>query len=624
MSISIIQEPLSLTPTNAQHAYNFYSTNYNLTDFRYVIDIWINPYQANAERVARLKIAPNSSGRGIVEISDIIRNYIKGNPRSSYLQYNSYNTGASTPNGLLTNTISDEVIPSNEYNINSAYEYLPHVSEYRVLIGEQYLSGNTTITNVCNTPNTAPSTFEVTLSTGPASYGGEPNTINVSNAGINIPSYGDGGLTGWSYIHYTLTPSFTYSALTSGTTTAYTGSYTAVLQPSDNDILEVTETYSGIKYTYYWNCSFCETNGWNLISVTGTNALCLTQPGVITIWPGVQDNKTNFNYNNYYWSGTTDGTNNFKYYQGKKYLFVNNGDTIDNNTPAQFLSTFGDTLYTSTLSGDTTFVNNRVRRRNHHYQCPILVPYFWGMYPSFTSGSTGGVYCWGDDKNQPYQYVSGWTNNFDVTNVEPSERIVYFRPKIETIEPQGKLALWAYNHIGEDPYNYLYNGVSEVIEYYFYGDECLSDPIHFLFLNQQGVWDTWTFDKKNIKTYNKNTKTYAQGTIRDNSVYNPFFYDKRAVIYDSYQTESVEAQSMFMDENDRKIVEEIFLSTDVYLIKEHYYNDSTTTPYSLTPYLIPIVITSKSLQEYKRRYNKVYQYTLSFEYNPNQLLRTTL
>ena len=96
------------------------------------------------------------------------------------------------------------------------------------------------------------------------------------------------------------------------------------------------------------------------------------------------------------------------------------------------------------------------------------------------------------------------------------------------------------------------------------------------------------------------------------------------MIYDQYQTEQVEAQSIFMDENDRSIVEEMFLSTDVYLMKDHYYNDNTIEDYSLTPYLIPVVITSNSLQEYKNRYNKLFQYTITFEYNPNQLLRTTL
>lgn len=618
--ITILQEPLNLTPTNAQHVYNFVSNLSGQTDFRYVVDVWLEPYQLTAKKVARVKIAPNTSGRGILDVGDIIKNYIKGNPRSAEVQYIDVTNGDTTPNGLLTNTNSDEVIVSNQFNTNSNYELLRHVGEYRILVGEQYLSGDTIVTNICNNPEVPPSTLYMTLTTEPASYGGEPNTVNVFNAGINIPPYEVSLNRGWSYYHYTSG----MSLVDSGTTTSSSGSYTATLQPTDNDILYVYENYSNILYTYSWNCSGCETAGWNLISITGLDDNCLWNPDAVTIWPGTQENKTNFNYEKTYWTGTTDGQNNFKYWESKKYLFVTNSSDIDDNTPAEFLTTFGDELYTSQLLGDTYFTNDRVRRRLHHYECPILVPYFWGMYPNFTSGSTGGVYCWTNDRNGAYTNVSGWTNNLNVTGVTPDERIVYFRPKLETIEPAGKLALWAYDYKGEDPYNYSYNGVSEVLEYIFYGEECLSDPIHFLFLNRQGVWDTWTFDRKNIKTYNKDVKTYAQGTIRDNSIYNPFFYDKRAVIYDQYTTETVEAQSHMMWENDRKIVEELFLSTDVYLIKDHYYNDPSVTPYSLTPYLIPVVITSKSLQEYKQRYNKLFQYTITFEYNPNQLFRTTL
>jgi hypothetical protein len=79
-----------------------------------------------------------------------------------------------------------------------------------------------------------------------------------------------------------------------------------------------------------------------------------------------------------------------------------------------------------------------------------------------------------------------------------------------------------------------------------------------------------------------------------------------------------------MDENERKIVEQLFLSTSVYLIKDINYFDDGAPLYEKTPYLIPIVIVSNSLQEYKQRYNKLFQYTLTYRYNPNQLFRSNL
>jgi hypothetical protein len=153
---------------------------------------------------------------------------------------------------------------------------------------------------------------------------------------------------------------------------------------------------------------------------------------------------------------------------------------------------------------------------------------------------------------------------------------------------------------------------------------CLSDPIHFLFLNQQGIWDTYTFDRKNIRTLAKENVVYGQSPIRNSPVYNPFFYSQRDTIYDQTITEEVTAQTNFMEENDRIIVEELFKSTSVYLIKDYISPVNPQPQYSLTPYLIPIVITNTTFEEYKQRYNKLYQYTLTFRYNPLQLHRSNL
>jgi hypothetical protein len=166
--------------------------------------------------------------------------------------------------------------------------------------------------------------------------------------------------------------------------------------------------------------------------------------------------------------------------------------------------------------------------------------------------------------------------------------------------------------------------ISEVVEYYFLDANCLSDPLHFMFLNQRGVWDTYTFDRKNIRTLSKDNSFYGQTPLRNAPVYNPFFYTQRDIIYDQTIVEEVVAQTNFMEENDRVIVEELFKSTMVYLIKDYISPVNPQPQYSLTPYLIPIYITSTAFEEYKQRYNKLYQYTLTFRYNPVQLHRNNI
>lgn len=624
MSITIIQQPLDLTPSNAQHIYNVSSTLSGQTDFRYVFDVWINPYTTNKERVARLKVAPNTAGNGIVDVGDIVRNYAYGNPRSSNKQnVNGSNTSTiTTPNGIITNTEPTAYILSNAFNNNSVYETLPHVIEYRVLVGEQYSSGGTITTSICTNPSLPPSIFLVYTTDEGVAYSGSPNTIEIEDAGSSIPTYNNTGLVqGSTILHTTSAGTYVYSAYT--TNTALT--YTPASAPSNGDLLVITENYSGINYVYRWNCSVCELSGWNLFtSYNGGN--CMTNPPPITIWPGTQENKTNFNYNNNYWSGNTNGQNNQLFYEGFKFAFTGYTN-ISATLPAQFLSTFGNDLYTSTFlgTGSTTFTDSRVRRRQHHYECPLLVSHFWTNNGSFNNYSTAQVpYEYSVDKNTPYTNkitLSGIT--YSANTLSPDYRIVYSTPPFSAMTSGGKLATWRSSGTGTQIFSNQYR-ISEIVEYHFYGADCMSDPQHYLFLNSQGVWDTYTFDRKNIKTFNKDTNTYAQGSMRDNSVFNPFFYDKRAVIYDQYTTESVEAQSNYIDENERKIVEEMFLSTDVYLIQQQYYNGDGSTNYSKTPYLIPIVITSKSMDEYKQRYNKLFQYTISYEYNPNQLFRTTL
>ena len=623
MSITITQQPLDYTPSNGQHAYNVISTLSGSTDFRYVFDIYLNPQQSTEKLIARVKIAPNTFGVGIVDIGDIVKNYLKPNPRSSTPQaYGDGNFQTNTPNGLIINAQKDyngaSLIPSNSFNTNSAYEDLPHIAEYRVIVGEEYTTSSGTTLVICDDPSVPPSTIEYNLTTEVVSYSGDPNTINWSNTATG-PSWGSNVDSGWTYYHY----SIFNTLIASGTSTSSSGTYTAAEEPLPEDIFYLYENATGCLITFLWQCAVCEASGWNFISKNCP--ACYTSLGdIITIWPGVQENKTNFNYNNFYWTGNTNGTNNFKYWEQYKNEFETLTG-ITENTPAEFLTTFGDELYSLDITlGTGTTINSRVRKRNHHYQCPILLSYFYRDFQDILASPTSffNLVLTGDTSSNSYSNTTATvltpTAAASTFDTRPDNRIMYSTMRGGIVQPDRKILTF----IGSG--TTLQNRVSEMTEWIIYGDDCMSDPQHFCFLNSLGVWDTYTFDRKNIKTYEKENSFYAQGVIRNSPVYNPFFYSKRDTIYDQTVLEIVEAQSNFMDENERKIVEELFLSTSVYLIQDINYYEDGAPQYKKTPYLIPIVIVSNSLQEYKQRYNKLFQYTLTYRYNPNQLFRSNL
>jgi hypothetical protein len=643
MSITILQQPLGFTPSNAQHIYNASSTYSGQTSMRYIFDIWINPLLSTQERIGRLKVAPNSFGVGMVDVGDIIKNYLKPNPRSESPQQYVFNgtngTGTTTPNGVIINNSlsasssnSISFVPSNAFNSNVNYELLRHCSQYKVLIGEEFVVGSTTVSYICDNPSyLTPSTLTYEFSTSFVPYPGSPTTINWNNINENVQDWMTGVELGYSYLHTSSTGVF----VDSGSSVNTSGSYTSSGEPGRNDLVYLTDRVSGCIYVFQWSDE-TSPSGWVYLSTSCPD--CSNQPNSIIIWPGVQENKTNFSYNNNYWTNNTNGVENWKYWELYKYQLT--GSTfITETSPAQFLTTFGDDLFTDTItvknSGGTvlsSLTNDRIRRRQHHPECPIILSnYFAGFNDTIFTQTITQPVCWVKSETQDNFTLTGSQNygylqtnllNISAYTNNPDNWIVYHQPRTNTIGG-GKMALFVQSNTASTA-NFFSNRISEIVEYYFTDDSCMSDPQHFLFLNQRGSWDTWTFDRKNIKRYQKEFSTYGQDLIRNSPNYNPFFYDNRAVIYDQNVNEVVEAQSDYMVENDRKIVEELFLSTSVYLIQDYPSQTIPSSAYSHNPYLIPVIITSNSLEQFKNRYNKLYQYTLTYEYNPRQLFRSNL
>lgn len=635
MSITINQQPLDYTPSNAQHIYNASSTVTGNTDFKYVFDIYMDPF-TNPERVARVKVQPNTSGRGIVDVGDIVKNYVKPNTRSfiNQVKDNIFNGSTFTnPNGQIPFS-AYSIQPSNQGNNNPVYPFLPQVREYRVVVGEEFTQSGVTVVNICNNPAAIPSLWVYDLTTAAVAYPGSPTTVNISLAGAALPDYAPTSLDGFSFIHQTNTGTF----VASGTTTAQTGSYTAAVLPNKGDFVTFTERYSLCRYTFQWTLIGGGVEGWVFVSEFCTS--CVDDPNIITIWPGVQQNKKIYNYDNSWWgNGNTNGENNHQWWDYYKYEWQTSTN-ISGDTPAQFLTTFGDEQTPFVFQTQNTLTASTIncRTRSHHIDCPILLAYFFRDFQTIPIGSNTDMFLNGSAGAIPTTnggniLVASDTHpnaSSSFTSTTPDNRIVYqvntnFRQALFPTGMKGGTYLETTGTTGGQVV--FTRRISEGVVFEFYGGECMSDPQHFLFLNQQGVWDTWTFDRKNIKTYNKENSTFAQGILRDNSIYNPLFNQQRNIIFDQTVIEEVEAQSNFVKENDRKVIEELFLSTDVYLMEDFYtftFNDAAPEEYLKTPHLVPIQITNRSIEEYKDRYNKLFQYSLTYQYNPIQQHRSNL
>jgi len=623
--IEVYQNPLVLTPTNTEHIYNVGSSNSGNTSFKYLVDVYMD-VDTTPQRVARLKIQPNDYGLGIFDLQEIVVNYVFPNPRSEDPQNYKFPTAlVSTPTGNTGTTINGTIINnsiwsrgfSNAYVGNTNTDSLYHIREYRAMIGEEWISGGTEHQEISTATTVPCSTFYVDINL-------EDNSVDIFNAGANIGAGVSPYSTGYNYYIYDNFLVFQSSGTSANINdTILGGSYTT------GWYLYVEEIYTGIQYQFlqgaggFW--------GKTTVIYPGDWSSYLS-PCAVTIFPGTDSNKVGFDYSDGlldYWSGSTNGSTNHLYNKAYDYRFTGSTYISDDN-PARLLTTFGDDLSSVdwALTPSFQLVSDRVRHRNHHIDCPVLFSYFNGNVGLFSNPVknlySANAYPNGTQLFQSYNRVVTYSAlSPDPTPV--SQRIGYFTQYLNQQSIRGlDVPKSIYFFIASGGTNLTLNysgfGISEVVRFDIVDDGCVSDPLHFCFLNQNGVWDTWTFDKRNVKRYDRSVSTYATGGIKNKSVYNRLMNEQRNVIYDYDVVERVDCQSWLMDENDKKIVEELFLSDYVYLIENAY----SELDEPRKPYLIPITITTSSVESFKQRYNKLYQYSLSFEYNPIKTFRTSL
>ena len=374
----------------------------------------------------------------------------------------------------------------------------------------------------------------------------------------------------------------------------------------------------GVQYTSGGTITQIPTNYSAYTSYTG-GTLSLSdasnQPYGVMIWPGVQENMRMSQ--KYYYSGTNlNGYQNYLNTDVYQYQ-MNTGSTQGN-----FMSTFGSETIPMTILGSNVY---QTRFRTHYYKCPIVVGFMYGGNPLFnnTSAVRGIMYLQKSLGNGQYNYDTIQSNPINFTaraNAQTtapysylSQRIAYgiFKPN-PTVRTDSDVAIFLSNDsLG---YDYDVYGSSEIVQYKMVGEECFNDPVSFLFLNRQGIWDTYTFTKKYTKRYAVNKKVYSSQKTLNTQWWNRQSYDAGQTVFYGDAAELVTVDSNFVIQNDVDVIEQLLMSPYVYQIEDNWLPSSNQD--FIYPYLIPCTVENKEVKEYLNKYERIFQYTIELRQSP--------
>lgn len=345
-----------------------------------------------------------------------------------------------------------------------------------------------------------------------------------------------------------------------------------------------------------------------------------TQPYGITIFPAVQDNKQLAVANNsaftYYYSGT-NLTGQYNYQDTRVFDWAMNTGTAPFNQDGRFMATFGTQTIPMTAFGGSV---QQTRWRTHYYNCPIILPFMFGENQLYDNSSVvntityltktqgNGQMNYDSAQSQPIQTITG------STYLSPlGTRIAYAVYKQNAASPYEMTDVAIFLSSGScDPSGT--DRVSEIVQYKMVGKECLNDPYSFMFINRQGVWDTYTFTKKSQKTYQPQQQRYSSNKTLNTPIWNRQSYDSAETTYYGQAVELFTFDSGFVYENDRDIIEQLLMSPYLYMIMDNYYPTGNQT--QIYPYLIPCSVMNKDVQVFQQKYQRIFQYTLEVKQTP--------
>ena len=143
-------------------------------------------------------------------------------------------------------------------------------------------------------------------------------------------------------------------------------------------------------------------------------------------------------------------------------------------------------------------------------------------------------------------------------------------------------------------------------------------PIRLAWLNQWGVWDYYTFNKKSVKSLSTKGTTYNQlaGTWNE-SAYRLDSYKGGKKSFRVNATEKIKMNTDFVNEDHNTMFEELMNSPEVYIL-DGFQTDAAYS--ALNQYVTPVRLVSKSFTTKTVANDRLIQYT--FEVEKTKTLRT--
>jgi len=165
---------------------------------------------------------------------------------------------------------------------------------------------------------------------------------------------------------------------------------------------------------------------------------------------------------------------------------------------------------------------------------------------------------------------------------------------------------------------------SKTYKYYRKDADCKGyEKIRLTWLNKYGVWDYYTFTKKNLRSTNIKRSEYSK--VKGNwngTTFSKNGYDRGRGVLSTTATESIKLNSdWFTSDEEAAWIEQLFISPEVYIIEDYDATDTGANGAEYGKYLTPVVVTSKSFDRYSRANDKVAQYELEIEYSFNKRIQ---
>lgn len=379
------------------------------------------------------------------------------------------------------------------------------------------------------------------------------------------------------------------------------------------------------------------------------------QPESITIFPGVDNSLVMDQYlsaatiNNPAFGPNWFQYNNFNhlYHDLFRHVYVSGRTNTqgicthdyESCGPREFLNAAG---WNYSVISQPEVVDTRVRTRMHHPDCPIIISFLNGKNDYFTNDIYSIAIRSALEHSDPYTYSAETANRNTTTLPITDEPVdskfkmgVFYLPynitsgnTLNSIPTNSKKVCFYGTTYKANQNNRLNFSArtTEILEFQMQDRSCINNPIHVLFLNARGMWDTYTFGGKTVEKLDVTRPSYRQETSLNKQFYNIGTQQRGTRIYEQEMDKVWECETWFLQQNDVQIMQELFMSPEVYIIDGTVIQDidceSCLEEVRLYQHLIPVVIEDKSFDKWKKQYQKLFQYKFTLKYAGFKRYRT--